>query len=73
MTELKFIIILNFADEIKESEAGIVANNIKDALIHQANTAGITPEDSDAFTTEISIIHPDFNIEIFEKLYPAPR
>lgn len=56
MRELKFIVTLTFADKIvDDNEIQEVAENIANALKHEADTHGLAPEASETYTEKINV------------------
>jgi hypothetical protein len=62
---ITFSLTVEFADSIESSGyAREIADNIIDALVHEVNTGGIAPEDSETYTTGITLISAVDNIII---------
>jgi len=49
--EIRFMVTLVVSDKITDdAQITEMSQNIANAIVHGANTSGITPEDSDSFT-----------------------
>ena len=69
MKVLKLILNLEFSEDINtDEEINEVAENVRKALVHAVDTAGLSPEDSDAYTKEISITCPWNDLEILHSI-----
>lgn len=72
MKKQKFIVTLTFSDNVNSKfELNQVAQNIANAIRHEADCGTIAPEGSEAFTTKIEVAHeksPNDRVEV--KLYP---
>jgi hypothetical protein len=65
MKSLTLQLTITFSENIyTDEEVGEVAENVRDALVHAVNTAGLTPYGSEAHTEEISIIELSSDLEI---------
>ena len=59
MKKLTLVLNLEFSEKINtDEEINEVAENVRKALVHAIDTAGLSPENSDAFTTGFSITCP---------------
>jgi hypothetical protein len=59
MREITFEVTLRFSSKITSDEQiKEVQQNVLNALINQADTAGLSPEMGDAFTTDIKVFEP---------------
>ena len=69
MKTLKLILNLEFSEDINtDEEINEVAENVRKALVHAVDTAGLSPEGSDAYTKEISITCPWNDLEILHSV-----
>ena len=69
MKTLTLTLNLTFSESIETDEdINVVAEKVCEALIHEAGTAGLCPEGSDAYTKEISITCPFNNLEILHSI-----
>jgi hypothetical protein len=68
--KLTFTVTVEFADKIvDDNEVLEVANNIAKAIVHDANTCGIAPEESETYTESVEV-KPQFVDEVVNlKLY----
>jgi len=65
MKSLTLQLTITFSENIyTDEEVGEVAENVRDALVHAVNTAGLAPYGSEAYTEEISIIELSSDLEI---------
>lgn len=65
METLDFKVSLIFEDKIvDDNEIAEIAKNIANALKHEANTAGLAPEESETFTRKIVVSIDDFTCEM---------
>ena len=69
MKQLTFEVTLSFSNKItNDLEIREVQQNVLDAIVSQADTAGLAPEDSDAYTTNISVFEPLNHVKIAHKI-----
>ena len=65
MKTLALTINLTFSEKVNTDEdINEIGENIRQAIAHAADTAGIAPEGSDAYLKEFSITCPWSNLEI---------
>jgi len=57
MKQVTFTVTLTFNDPIAESDIQEVADNVAEAINSHAGSVGITPEDSETFTTHVQVAH----------------
>lgn len=56
---------IKFSEDINtDKEINEVAENVRKALVHAIDTAGIAPQNGNSFTEEFSITCPFNNLEI---------
>ena len=66
MRNLKLELFLEFSEKItSDDDIQEIAQKVVNALVNEANTGGIAPDNSDAFTTTISVYEP-FSITVVE-------
>ena len=58
MKRIAFVVELIFEDKIySDDEIKEVGRNVLKAMVAQANTQGLAPEESETFTKEIQVSH----------------
>lgn len=69
MKELNFNLKLTFSEKVRnDDEIEIIANNVLDALVRHINTAGITPDDADFYTENVSLSEQFSGISISKQI-----
>jgi hypothetical protein len=70
MKKINFNVEVEFEDHINSNnEIFELMVNIKDALVHEINTKGIVPENSETFTKNVKVSNSVIESEIEEKLF----
>jgi len=57
MSKVQFTLTVEFNKELAEGQIADVAHNINCAIIHAIGNTGITPEDSEALTENVTLTH----------------
>lgn len=69
---LFFEVKVELSDDLPLDRAHDVAQNIRDAIHHQVNTAGLTPEDTECFTTSFTVKGLNNSANLFTDLMTRP-
>lgn len=59
---LTLIVDLTFSDNLNEQNKAELVDNVLNALVHEADTRGLAPDEAIAYTKEITVTNPETGI-----------
>lgn len=64
----KYSVEFNFSGKLTDNQKDEIVERVLNALVHEANTAGIVPDDAEEYTTAIIVSREENNISLGKDL-----